>query len=117
MLAIRRRYATLAPMRGDEIRVVAAFCEYLRARGWVVTTEIAHCDVRAERDGVVMFAEAKGRTTAPGLDVDTGYGQLLRRMGVEDDPGTRYALVVPSDALWHAQRVPRRVRQLLRIDV
>lgn len=82
-----------------------------------MSTEVAHCDMRAERDGAVMFAEVKGRTAAPGLDVDTAYGQLLRRMGAEDDPSTRYALVVPSDALWHAQRVPRRVRRLLRIDV
>ena len=104
-------------MRGDEVRVVAAFCEYLRARGWAVTTEVAHCDVRAERGDVVMFAEAKGRTTAPGLDVDTAYGQLLRRMPAEDEPATRYAIVVPEDARWHAERVPRRVRELLRIEV
>ena len=61
-------------MRDHEARVVAAFCEHLRARGWAVSTEVDHCDVRAERDGVVVFAEAKGRTTAPGPDVDTGYG-------------------------------------------
>jgi hypothetical protein len=54
-------------MRGDEARVVAAFCEHLRAQGWAVTTEVAWCDVRAERDGAVICAEAKGRTTAPGL--------------------------------------------------
>lgn len=97
--------------------MVAAFCEHLRARGWAVTTEVDHCDVRAERDGVVMLAEAKGRTTALGLDVDTGYGQLLRRMPAEDEPATRYAIVVPAEARWHAERVPRRVRELLRIDV
>ena len=64
-------------MRGDEAWVVAAFCEYLRAQGWTVTTEVAWCDVRAERDGAVIYAEAKGHTSAPGLDVDTAYGQLL----------------------------------------
>jgi hypothetical protein len=104
-------------MRGDEARVVAAFCEHLRAHGWAVTTEVAWCDVRAERDGAVIYAEAKARTTAPGLDVDTGYGQLLRRMPANDEPATRYAMVVPAEALRAAERVPRRVRQLLRIDI
>jgi hypothetical protein len=40
-------------MRGDEARVVAALCEHLRAQGWAVTTEVAWCDVHAERDGEV----------------------------------------------------------------
>ena len=66
--------------------MVAAFCEHLRAQGWTVTTEVAWCDVRAERDGALLYAEAKGRTSAPGLDVDTAYGQLLRRMLAEDEP-------------------------------
>jgi len=35
----------------------------------------------------------------------------------EDEPTTRYAIVVPTDALRAAERVPRRVRQLLRIDI
>ena len=104
-------------MRGDEARVVAAFCEYLRAQGWTVTTEVAWCDVRAERDGAVIYAEAKGRTSAPGLNVDTGYGQLLRRMPAEDEPSTRYAVVVPTEALHFAERVPPRVRQSLRLDI
>lgn len=84
-------------MRGDEARVIAAFCAYLRAQGWTVATEVAHCDVRAERDGSVIYAEAKGRTSAAGLDVDTAYGQLLRRMPEEDEPVTRYAIVVPTE--------------------
>lgn len=53
----------------------------------------------------MIYAEAKGRTTAPGLDVDTGYGQLLRRMPDEDQPATRYAIVVPTEALRAAERV------------
>ncbi|MGH3522157.1 MAG: hypothetical protein ACRDU4_04845 [Mycobacterium sp.] len=61
--------------------------------------------------------EAKGRTSAPGLDVDTAYGQLLRRMPEEDEPATRYAIVVPTEALTAADRVARRVRRLLRIDL
>jgi hypothetical protein len=41
-------------MRGDEGRVIAAFCEHLREQGWTATTEVAWCDVRAERDGAVI---------------------------------------------------------------
>jgi hypothetical protein len=93
-------------MRGDEARVIAAFCGYLRAQGWMVTTEVAWCDVRAERDGALIYAEAKGRTSAPGLDVDTAYGQLLRRMPAKDEPTARYAVVVPTEALRFVERVP-----------
>jgi hypothetical protein len=103
-------------MRG-EARVVAAFCEYQRAQGWTVSTEVAWCDVRAERDGALLYAEAKGRTSEPGLDVDTAYGQLLRRMPAEDELTTRFAVVVPTEALRFAERLSRRVRQLLRIDI
>lgn len=85
--------------------------------GWrveLVTTKGVTC---AGRGGALIYAEAKGRTTASGLDVDTGYGQLLRRMPAEDEPATRYAIVVPTEALRAAERVPRRVRQLLRTDI
>lgn len=104
-------------MAGDERRVVAAFCDHLRADGWTVTTEVRHCDVLAERDGARVYAEAKGTTNEPGLDVDTLYGQLLRRMPDEDDPAARFAVVVPERIAWAAQRVPPRVRELLRIDL
>jgi hypothetical protein len=83
----------------------------------MVTTQVTWCDVRAERGGALIYAEAKGRTSAPGLDVDTAYGQLLRRMPTEEEPAARYAVVVPTEALRFAERVPPGVRQLLRIDV
>jgi hypothetical protein len=66
--------------RGDEARVAAAFSAWLTEQGWQVRTEVEHVDVLAEREGVRLFAEAKGITSSPGLDVDTAYGQLLRRM-------------------------------------
>ncbi len=103
--------------RGDEARVVAAFCDHLRTEGWAVRTEVSYCDVRAERGGRVLYAEAKGRTAAPGLDVDTMFGQLLRRMPADDDPTVRYAVVVPTEVLRAVLRVPERVRELLRVDV
>ena len=103
-------------MQGDERRVVAAFCAWLRERGWTVSTEIEFCDVVASRGAERLFAEAKGRTAAIGLDVDTAYGQLLRRMPLEADDA-RFALVVPEEALQAVLRVPARVRQLLRLDI
>ena len=41
-----------------------------------------------------MDAEAKGRTSAVGLDVDTLYGQLLHRMPAEELGSAVFAAVV-----------------------
>lgn len=106
-------------MRGDERRVVEAFTAWLRADGWSVRTEVEHCDVVAERDGQRLYCEAKGRVHRDSVstDTDTAYGQLLRRMPPVGDNDTRFGLVVPEGAVRSAQRVPARVRALLRIDV
>jgi hypothetical protein len=104
-------------MRGDEARVVDAFCAALEVDGWEVAREVEFVDVVAYKEGMTIYAEAKGRTTSPGLDVDTMYGQLLRRMGNEPKPRTRYAVVVPDTALAAAKRVPTWVRSRLEIDV
>jgi hypothetical protein len=103
-------------MRGDEERVIVAFCAWLEHEGWAVQREVAFLDVHAERDGQRLFAEAKGKTSSPGLDVDTMYGQLLRRM-YEADDDVRYAVVVPQATVKAATRVPTWVRERLRIDV
>jgi hypothetical protein len=44
---------------------------------------------------------------------------MLRRMPAEEvaDRNTRYAVVIPTGAEEAALRVPKRVRDLLRIDV
>lgn len=52
-----------------------------------------------------------------GLDVDTLYGQLLRRMPIADESISRFVVVVPSAAVKAAIRVPPRVREMLRIDI
>jgi hypothetical protein len=104
-------------MIGDEARVVGAFCAWLAERGWTVEREIAYVDVEAKRDGVTLYAEAKGRTTDPGLDVDTMYGQLLRRMPGEPSASDRFAVVVPSEVIVAAVRVPRWIRQRLNITI
>lgn len=106
-------------MRGDEARIVRTFTRWLEQQGWEdIRTEVEWCDVVALRDGVTLFAEAKGRTTAIGLDVDTLYGQLLRRMPQDPDPTVRFAVVVPAGSgAQSALRVPARLRNALGIDV
>lgn len=71
----------------------------------------------ATRGSEALCAEAKGRTTSPGLDVDTMYGQLLRRMPERAVGRARFAVVVPEQARLHALRVPARVRALLGVEV
>ena len=46
-----------------------------------------------------LYAEVKGRTTDAGLDVDTVYGQLLRRMTYTGPGRVRYGIVVPTEAV------------------
>lgn len=104
-------------MRGDEARVVQAFRAWLTDQGWRVQTEVEYVDVYAERGEERLYAEAKGRTTDRGLDVDTLYGQLLRRMPADEVGRARFGVVVPDSLLVHAQRVPARVRALLSIDI
>lgn len=97
--------------------MVAAFGDALRRGGWEVHTEVDFIDVVAEREGRMLYIEAKGTTTAPGLDVDTMYGQLLRRMPAERKLGLRFAVVVPEHVVPAALRVPASVRARLGVDV
>ena len=104
-------------MRGDEKRVVDAFAAHLELDGWSVEYEVDQCDAVAKRGDQTLYAEAKGRTAAIGLDVDTMFGQLLRRMKQNPCPGDQYAAVLPSEAEAAAMRVPERVRRTLGIKV
>jgi hypothetical protein len=104
-------------MRGDEERVVRAFCAWLSQHGWIVEREVRFTDVVARRGDERLFVEAKGRTAAIGLDVDALYGQLLRRMPNEAVGEARFAVAVPEEAVAAALRVPNRVRELLRVSV
>jgi hypothetical protein len=103
-------------MGGDEKRVVDAYAGWLEGDGWMVWREVDFVDIYAERGQERLYAEAKGRTSEIGLDVDILYGQLLRRM---KDPasGARYAVVVPTSALSAALRVSAWVRDRLAVDV
>jgi hypothetical protein len=87
-------------VRGDEARVVEAFCDWLQQEGWVnLRREVGFVDVIAERDGQTLYAEAKGRTAAIGS---------RRRHDVGPDPAAHAARRGP---------VPERVRRLLRIEI
>lgn len=103
--------------RGDEARVVAAFRKYLEADGWtIVATGVGSADVVAERGTERLVAEAKGYTGSnAGLDADTMFGQLLRRMGT--DQATTWAVVVPTRSLPAVLRVPAAIRDALGIRV
>src|SRR3954468_6510979 len=93
--------------------VVPAFRRRLEAQGWTTGAEKLYIDVVARRGNETIYAEVKGRTKGrPGAGLDTLYGQLLRRMPVEDvgDPNTRFAVVIATGAEAAALRVPRRVR-------
>jgi hypothetical protein len=103
-------------MRGDEARVVNAFCTYLQTEGWTVEREVQFVDVKATKGQVTLYAEAKGRTQAIGLDVDTLYGQLLRRVPDEGE-GSILGVVVPERAVGAALRVPQWIRECLHIRI
>lgn len=103
---------------GDEDRVIKAFCQWLKNEGWSVTREVQFVDVVAERSGEHLYAEAKGETAGnKRKNVDSLYGQLLRRMPPEEVGEARFAVVVPETAKEAALNVPKRVRELLRINV
>lgn len=102
----------------EERRVVNTFVRYLESQGWVVDTEVNYLDVLARREGEELRAEAKSDTKEnSGLDIDTMFGQLLRRMGEEVDPSVRYAVVVPPSCVRKVERVPQRILDLLRIEI
>jgi hypothetical protein len=102
---------------GDEARVVDAFCSWLKAQGWTTQREVAFVDIAASRGDQRLYAEAKGRTSAVGLDVDTLYGQLLRRMPAEKLGQAIFAVVVPDVAVKAAERGPVRIREVLGIEI
>ncbi|MBI3751482.1 MAG: hypothetical protein HY263_07485 [Chloroflexi bacterium] len=103
--------------RGDEARVLVAFEAFLIAEGWTVVRDAGGwADVVAVRGGERLVAEAKGDTgTSSGLDVDTMFGQLLRRMG--DRAVTNWAVVVPTRVVPKVLRVPDEVRNRLGIEI
>ncbi|WKN61429.1 hypothetical protein R1X32_02610 (plasmid) [Rhodococcus opacus] len=91
------------------------FASWLSSQGWTVRTEADFVDIVAEKDGHLLYAEVKGATAAPGLDVDTAIGQLVRRMPSEADQSVSFALVVRDEprSVEAAVRAPQRILDLL----
>jgi hypothetical protein len=102
---------------GSEATVVEVFSGWLVEQGWECQERPKYGDhpdiVARHPDGRRLIVEAKGFTRDAGSDVDTGYGQLLRRM--KGEPATAYALVVAGTIVRFAQRVPAEVRSRLGI--
>ena len=82
-----------------EAEVIIAFDSWLKRAGWTTRQQVDFCDIVADRGRERLYVEAKGKTMAPGLDVDTAYGQLLRRMNPALASIHRVAGSDPSDAL------------------
>jgi hypothetical protein len=103
---------------GDEARVVDAFVRYLEADGWRVVLSRPsknEPDVVAVRGDRRLIAEAKGRTMAARTDIDTMYGQILRR--IEPAGPAEYAVVVPTLYADLALEVAPAIRERLRVRV
>lgn len=85
--------------RGSEAPVEQAFKRWLQETGWTLINHAGSwADVIAVRGDERLIGEVKGYTAGnTGLDVDTMFGQLLRRM----TPGaaTTWAVIVPSRSL------------------
>lgn len=101
---------------GSEAQVEADFVAWLEARGWTRAQRVGHADVTMVRDDVRLIGEVKGRTSSPGTDVDTMFGQLLRRIdiGRSDDV---YAVAVPPELETVVGRVPSDVLYALKVGV
>lgn len=116
----RNRESDLQVVRkllSDEERVTDAFRRWLLAEGWTpVTPTDEWTDIEATRGEERLVGEVKGQNKEKGAAVDIAYGQILRRM-TDNSQAIRYALVVPTSLVWHAERVPAHVRGLLRIDL
>jgi hypothetical protein len=103
--------------RGSEAPVELAFKRWLQATGWTLINEPGSwADVIAERGKERLVGEVKGHTTGnTGLDMDTMFGQLLRRM--KPGAATTWAVIVPTRSLTTVLRVPLEVRRTLGIRV
>ncbi|ABG99464.1 conserved hypothetical protein (plasmid) [Rhodococcus jostii RHA1] len=95
------------------------FAGWLSSQGWTVLADTDVVDIVAEKAGRRLYAEVKGASAAPDLDVDTAIGQLVRRMPSEADQSVSFALVVQDEprSVDAAGRAPQRILDLLGITL
>lgn len=102
---------------GSEATVVEVFKSWLTEQGWACEKLPPRGDYPAvdarHPDGRRLIVEAKGFSRDAAADLDSGYGQILRR--IKGEPATTYALVVAATVVRFAQRVPSEVRSKLGI--
>lgn len=104
--------------RGSEAAVEDAFVSYLEADGWDVRRQVKYVDVVATKDGRTLKAEVKGRTgPSQGLDTDTMFGQILRRLPEQADEKFTAAAVVPAESISTVHRIPSWVLKRVGIVV
>ncbi len=110
----RRAYARGVEFPNEGF-VQAAVEEHFRARGCeFLPSGDADLACRDPSTRVIWIVEAKGLTSAVGLDFRTGLGQLIQRMS---EPGRRYAVAVPNlpSFITQCRQVPDWVRVALGI--
>jgi hypothetical protein len=84
--------------------------------GWQVEREVDFVDMKATKGPLTLYAEAKGRTAAIGLDIETPVWPAAAR--VPDEAGdSLLGVVVPEEGVSAALRVPEWIRARLRIHV
>ncbi len=103
--------------RGSEAPVERAFKQWLEETGWTLIDEAGSwAEVIAQRGDERLIGEVKGYTAGnTGLDIDTMFGQLLRRM--KPGAATTWAVIVSSRSLIAVLRVPIEIRSALGIRV
>lgn len=98
-----------------EAAVNSIFAAWLESQGWMVDRSAFDADIVARRGETELRVEVKGDASDRGIDEDTSYGQLLRRM--VPNAQVQYALVGHSGAMDLLERVPAFVRWRLGVGL
>jgi hypothetical protein len=94
-----------------------AFLAWTDTNGLTPQPRRDHEDAVMADDYGVVTAKAKSATSSVGLDIDTTFGQLLRRAHPDHPSTTHCAVVVPASVESAALHVDATVREQLRIDL
>jgi len=109
----------------QETEVMEAVITYLTDRGYKISPETRKrhgIDIKAyhNNNGTQYIIEAKGDTkggsAARHIDFHTCVGQILTRMTRKSDT-TYYALAFPISWKKYTEKIPERVRKLLKLKI